>query len=94
MYYNCAKFHCCSIFNYGVSRGQNDPPLGTNISKNTLGFLGLSSHLVQYFLGMVPGDSEDSDWPVRTLECLSSAGRNSVGLAVRLCESLFHFCQP
>ena len=39
--------------------GQNDP-LGTNISKNTLGLLGLYSHLVQRFLGMLPGDSEDS----------------------------------
>ena len=73
--------------------GQNDPPLGTNISKNTLGFLGLSSHLVRCFLGMLPGDSEDSDRPIRTLKCLSSAGTNFMGLAVRLCESLFHFCQ-
>ena len=93
-YYNCAKFHCCSIFNFGVSRGQErmwlfilscrgsfDP---TNISKNTLGFLGLSSHVVQCFLRMLPGDSEDSDWPIRTLKCLSSAGTNSMGLAVRL----------
>ena len=39
------------------------------------------------------GDSQDSDWPIRTLKCLSSAGTNSMGLAVRLCESLFHFCQ-
>ena len=42
--------------------GQNDPPLGTNISKNALGFLELSSHVAQCFLGMLPGDSEDSDW--------------------------------
>ena len=41
----------------------------------------------------IPGDSEDSDWPIRKLECLSSAGTNSMGLAVRLCEFLFHFCQ-
>ena len=67
--------------------GQNEPPLGTNISKNT------KKHVVQCFLGMLPSDSEDSDWPIRTLECLSSAGTNSMGLAVRLCESLFHFCQ-
>ena len=48
---------------------------------------------MQRFLGMLPGGSEDSDQPVRTLECLSSAGTNYMGLAVRLCESLFHFCQ-
>ena len=36
---------------------------------------------------------EDSDETMRTLECLSSAGTNYMGLAVRLCESLFHFCQ-
>ena len=70
-----------------LARGQNDPPLGTNISKNT------KKHAVHCFLGMLPGDSEDSDWPIRTLKCLSSAGTNSMGLAVRLCESLFHFCQ-
>ena len=72
---------------------QNDPLLGTNISQNTLGFLGLSSHVVQCFLRVLPGESEDSDWPIRTLKCLSSAGTHSMGLAVRLCESLFYFCQ-
>ena len=40
---------------------------------------------------MLPGDSEDSDCSIRTLNGLSSAGTNSMGLAVRLCESLFHF---
>ena len=36
-YYNCAKFHCFSIFSFGVSRGgQNDPPLGTNVAKKPL----------------------------------------------------------
>ena len=60
-YYNCAKFHGHSIFNFGVSRGSKLPPLGTNVSKNILGFLGLSSHLVQRFLVMLLGDLEDSD---------------------------------
>ena len=39
-YYNCAKFHCFSIFSFGVSRGGQNappPPLGTNIAKHPLG---------------------------------------------------------
>ena len=48
---------------------------------------------MQHFLGKLPGDSEDFDYPVSTLECLSSARTNSMGLAARLCESLFHFHQ-
>ena len=37
-YYNCEKFRSRSVSSFGVIRGQNDPPLGTNVSESTLGF--------------------------------------------------------
>ena len=48
--YNCAKVCSSSFFSFGVSMGggggQNDPTLGTNVSENTLGFLGLKTQIV------------------------------------------------
>ena len=45
-YYNCAKFHCFSIFSFELSRGgQNDPPpLGTNVAKKPLNSLKVKDH--------------------------------------------------
>ena len=39
-YYNCAKFHCLSVFSSGVSGrgGGGGGGLGTNVSENNLGF--------------------------------------------------------
>ena len=37
-YYNCAMFHCLSVFTEGEIQ---NPQLGSDVSENTLGLLGL-----------------------------------------------------